>query len=208
MAQAETTDQEILLAPAAESSMEAPEVSESANHRFSFGLGSGVNSFGGNMGKLYSTSSAAIDVRGDWAFHPQWVMRAGADSANYSFNAQPNGSVMADTKSLQLAMQFHFLSTALASGGFDPYATVGVSNVFRTQTFQERNAIEKDTALGSSAGVGASYMLPASQLGFWMEASAGQVYFQDRNSQEYFDSGLDDLNGLLYSARLGMKYYF
>jgi len=201
------SDQEILLEPP-QSTAEAPQESAPLAHRISLGIGSGVNNFTGNMGKLYSHSSAVLDVRGEWAFTPVFGARVGADLAGYSFNAQPSGAVEVKTQSLQAAAQVHFLSTALISSGFDPYATAGGSATFRTQTFQDYNSVEKDNAVGLNAGMGTNYLMAGGKLGLFAEATAGQIFFADRYEQAYLESGLADSTGMLLTGRLGVKYYF
>ncbi len=207
-ADTETADQATLLnSPAAQSETAAPEVAES-NRRMSFGLGSGVNSFGGNIGKLYSASSPVAEARFEWALSRLFSVRAGADAASYSFNAVPNGAVDVKSKSLQAAAQWHYLSTGLAAGGFDPYVSGGMAQVFRSQNFLDHNSVEKDNAFALGAGVGTNYLPNNGRVGFWVEADASQVFFQDRYDQQYLPSGVADMTGLLYSARLGMKYVF
>ncbi|MGZ3737376.1 MAG: hypothetical protein ACXVC0_20580, partial [Bdellovibrionota bacterium] len=195
------TDQEVLLAPAASTSA-APETTPAAPHRISLGLGSGVNAFGGNIGKLYSHSSAVMEIRGEWAFSSAFSARASADAASYAFNAAPNGAVEVNTKALQAAAQWHYLSTGLANSGFDPYASAGMAQVFRTQTFQSFNVVEKDNALAATLGLGTNYALAGNKLGFWMEADASDVFFQDRYSQQYLASGLEDTNNYTTAGSL------
>jgi len=199
-------DQSLLLAPTSTAS--APDSMPSSSQKFSLGLGSGMNTFGGNAGKLFSRSSPVAEVRGEWAFSSAFSARASAETASYSFNAVPNGAVDMSTKALQAAAQWHYLTTALSGSGFDPYASAGVAQVFRTQTFRDHNSVEKDNAVAAALGLGTNYALPGGKLGFWMEADASQIFFQDRYAQEYLASGIEDTTGLLYSARLGVKYIF
>jgi hypothetical protein len=176
--------------------------------RLSLGLGTGMNRFGGNIGQLYSASSPVAEVRGEWALSRLFSARLGAAMANYSFNAAPNGAVDVSENSLEAAAQCHFLSTALAGGGFDPYVSVGAAQVFRSQEYQDHNDVEKDNAFAVSAGIGTNYLPNGGKLGFYAEADANQIFFQDRFSEEYLPSGVEDLTGLMYSARLGVKYIF
>jgi hypothetical protein len=207
LAHAAVSEQESLAQPT-RSTVIAPGESGSATQRLSLGVGSGVNGFTGNIGKLYSHSSAVLDLRGEWVFTPVFGALAGADLASYAFNATPVGAVEVKTQSLQLAGMVHFLSTALASSGFDPYAVGGASAVFRTQAFLSHNAIEKDNAVGLKAGLGTNYTLNGGKLGLFAEATVAQIYFQDRYQQDYLESGVNDMTGALVAARLGVKYYF
>lgn len=202
------SDQEILLAPAESTTVASEATTAPLGQRISFGVGSGVNTFTGNIGKIYSSSSPVLELRGEWAFNSLFVGRVGADLASYSFDAQPNGAVKVNTQSLQAAGQVHYLSTALASSGFDPYATVGGSAVFRKQTFETDGMIAKDNAVALNAGLGTNYLLSGGKFGVWCEGLVSQVYFADRHEQMYLKSGVDDMTGLLYAARFGVKYYF
>jgi hypothetical protein len=201
------TEPSSLVIPA-QSTAEATSSEHAARQKFALGVGTGINTFGGNLGKLYSSSSPVVDVRGQFAFNKQFALRAGGQFANYAFNAAPNGAVEVKTNALTAAAEWHFLSTALTGMGFDPYALVGGAQVFRSQDFQDFNSVEKDNAAAVNAGIGANYLLHGGNLGFWAEADAGQVFFQDRYDQEYLESGLNDLTGPLYSARVGVKYVF
>lgn len=210
-ARASITDQEILLAPPTPPSVSRTEYEETYfpyPSRFTLGLGSGVNSFGGNLGKLYRTSSPVIELRGEWAFHPAWSLRAGGELAKYSFNAEPNGAVEVNTQTIRVASQSHFLATALAAEGFDPYLALSGEWVARSQSFRSFNSAEKDSALGLGAGLGTNFLLKGGRIGFWLEAGAGQIFFQDRFESEYAESGVENTTGLRYSGRLGMKYLF
>ncbi len=211
-AHASLTDQEILLAeptpPAAESRAENVEFEFPYGSRLSIGIGSGMNSFGGNRGKLYGSSEPVLELRGEWIFHPAWSLRLSGEMANYSFNAAPNGSVKVSTTSLRASSQAHFLSTALAAEGWDPFLSLSAEHLWRSQDFQSFNTLEKDNALGLSAGVGSNYLFHGGKIALWAEASAGQIFFQDRFNSEYLESGLADTTGLLYSGRLGVKYFF
>ncbi len=131
-----------------------------------------------------------------------------ADLAGYSFNAAPNGAVKVKTQTIQAAAQVHFLSTALVAIGFDPYATAGASQIFRSQNFLAHNTIETDNAFGLNVGLGANYILSGGNFGLFAEATGGQIYFQDRYQQDYLASGVEDMTGGFFAGRLGMKYYF
>jgi hypothetical protein len=203
----DTADQALLLAPpqsvASDVSADAP-----APHRFSLGLGTGVDAFGGNMGKLYSKSTPVAEIRGEAALSRLFTARAGASLAKFSFSAEPNGAVDVSANSVQAAAQLHYLGTALAGGGFDPYLSAGAAHYFRSQTFRDHNSVEKDNAFAVSAGLGTNYVPANSKIGVWLEADASQIYFQDRFDQQYLASGIEDMTGLLYSARVGLKYLF
>ena len=210
---ASLSDQEILLAPPTPPSSQARMVVVEETYfpyasRFTIGLGSGVNTFGGNIGKLYDASSPVLELRGDWAFHPAWSLRVGGELAKYSFTAEPNGSVAVDTQTLRVASQAHFLSTALAAEGFDPYLALSGETIWRSQTFQSINSVEKDSALGLSASLGSNYLFKGGRVGLWAEAGAGQIFFKDRFESEYQAAGLSDTTGLRFSGRLGLKYLF
>lgn len=211
-AHASITDQEILLAPPTPPAQQSNVVFEETrfpySHRFTLGVGSGLNTFSGNLGKLYSASSPVVEIRGEWALAPTWSLRVGGDFAKYSFNAEPNGPVGVDTKTLRVASQSHFLSTALASEGWDPYFALSGEQVFRTQSFRNHNSVEKDNAFAVGAGLGTNYVFRGGKLGLWAEAGAGQVFFKDRYEAEYIQSGIEDTTGLRYSGRLGVKYLF
>jgi hypothetical protein len=210
-AKASIMDQALLLAPPsprAQSQVQYEETYFPYTSRFTVGLGSGVNSFGGNIGRLYGASSPVLELRGEWAFHPAWSLRVGGDLARYSFSAQPNGSVNVKTETLRVSSQSHFLSTALSGGGWDPYLALSGEMVFRAQVFQRLNSVQKDSAAALGAGLGTNYIFAGGSLGLWAEAGASKIFFQDRFAGEYAESGIADQTGPLFTGRLGMKYFF
>lgn len=206
-AHASITDQEILLRAPTPPSIESRvgETPERATQRFSIGLGGGINSFGGNAGRIFG-SAPVLELRGDWAYLPGFSARAGADLAKYSFSAAPNGPVESSAQTLRVSTQGHFLSTALAGEGFDPYVGLSAEHVWRSQNFLAFNSVEKDSAFALGAGLGTNFI--RGKLALWLEAGASKIFFQDRFESEYIESGVEDTNGLLYSGRLGVKYLF
>ena len=207
-AHASITDQEILLqapTPPSLQSRAGDDYPERPAQRYSVGLGGGINSFGGNAGKIFG-SSPVLELRGDWAYLPGFSVRVGADLAKYSFNAEPNGSVDFSAQTLRVSSQGHFLSTALAGEGFDPYVGLSGEHVWRKQTFLSHNSVERDSAFAVGTHLGTNFV--RGKVALWLEAGASKIFFQDRFESEYLESGVEDTNGLLYSGRLGVKYLF
>ncbi len=182
--------------------------SEAGAAKFSLGLGTGFNSYGGNMGQLYSTSSPVAELRAGVAFSSMFSAHLGGEFAGYSLNAAPVGSVNVATRALAGAVECHYLNTAFVGSGFDPYVMAGGGQLWRTQSFQDFNDVEKDNASFVNAGLGTNYNFANSKVGLWLEAAASQVFYQDRFSQEFLPSGIENMTGLLYGARVGAKYVF
>ncbi len=179
---------------------------ETTPNDFSVGAGIGITEFGGNMGKLYSTSPALIDVRFGYILCSIFNIRIGADRATYEFDAAPNGLVDSRITKMNLDLEYHFL--AIKQAGLDPYVVVGVDSVERQQTFQTLNSVQKDTAFGFGSGLGVNYFFIAKRLSVWLEAEATQINFKDRNSSTYAQAGIPNTKGLQFSGSAGMQFHF
>ncbi|MGZ3694041.1 MAG: hypothetical protein ACXWQO_07560, partial [Bdellovibrionota bacterium] len=113
---------------------------------WSVGAGTGIDSYLGNIGKLYEKSGAKMDFRVAYMVSPYFIIHAGMDKSEAAFNAQETGTVGVSLLKEVLVAQYHPFQTKRWTGGagFDPYFLVGVGEVQRTQAFQTLNKVEKD----------------------------------------------------------------
>ncbi|HEY8280609.1 MAG TPA: hypothetical protein VIH99_13345 [Bdellovibrionota bacterium] len=177
---------------------------------FAVSLGTGLHVFGGNLGKLYNTAIPVMDFRLIYFFDFRLAGQVGLSSASHAFNAQPNGGVEVSLLRLNADLKYYFDTKNVGATitAANPYVVAGVSQTFRTQVFQERNEVEKDNAIAVSGGVGMEFALKPRKTSIGLEARYHQIFFEDRNSQEYFDSGLDNLDGPMYSIITSLIFFF
>ena len=200
-------------APAADPAPRKPQVELSepppAQKLVQLGFGSGVQKFGGNMGKLYDSSAPILDLRLGFLLSPYVQARAGLQSAGFSFEAEPNGQINSDLVSLDVGLEYHLLRSRQwdQRRGLDPYLMTGLSNTYRSQTFNALNRKERDTAFGWFGGLGLS-AFTAKNFGFWAEGRVAQVFFKDRFQQDYLESGIPDMTGPLLTASAGVQLFF
>lgn len=184
------------------------ETYESAKRPFSLGVGGGIQSGQGNLGKLYSpTPSYSAHV--GFFLAPHFSTRTGLDISKGDFSAAPVGFVNYSLTKVELSLLFHFHADhqISRSKAFDPYVLLGGSSTRRTRTFETLNSIQKDSANGILLGMGTNIFLN-NRLAFWFEAKADQIYFEDRFNGEFIDSGIQDTTGFLLSSSVGIQTFF
>jgi len=166
--------------------------------------------FGGNIGKLYNTAIPVLDFRLIYFFDFRLAGEIGVSSASHAFNAYPNGAVNVSLLRLNADLKYYFdtknVSAAITFA--NPYVVAGVSQTFRTQSFQDHNSIEKDNAFAISGGAGIEFALKPRKTSIGVEGRIHQIFFQDRFSGEYQASGLTDLTGAMYSFVTSLIFFF
>jgi hypothetical protein len=177
---------------------------------FAFSLGSGLRQFGGNIGKLYNTALPIMDFRFIYFFDFRLAGSIGLSSASHAFNAQPNGSVDVNIMSLNADMKYYIdtKNWGAAVTMANPYLIAGVSQNFRTQTFQTLHSVEKDNAFSLSGGAGVEFALKPRKISLGFEGRIHQIYFRDRYQQDYLESGIPDTTGNLYSMTTSVIFFF
>ena len=177
---------------------------------FAVSLGTGMHTFGGNIGKLYNTAIPVLDLRLIYFFDFRLAGTIGLSSASHAFDAAPNGPTEVNLLRLNADLKYYFdtknVGAAITSA--NPYAVAGVSQVFRSQAFQNLNTVDKDNAFGISAGLGMEFALKPRKTSIGVEGRYHQIFFQDRYSQEYIESGLEDLTGPMYSFITSLIFFF
>lgn len=210
--QAQASEEDLKTGVSAKTTTEASDLaSDSQVHsRFSLGIGGGVNTFSGNLGKLYASTSPSFDFRIAYAWNRFFTAKAGVDLGKFASSMPPNGFVEASLTQIGLALQYFPISNSIFQGGrsLDPYVFAEASNAIRKQIFQDFGTQEQDSALGFGLGLGAMFSAIPKQFALWAEAGASQILFQDRYLAEYSSSGIEDKTGMLLSGKVGINYFF
>ncbi len=177
---------------------------------FAISLGTGLHKFGGNMGKLYNTAIPVIDFRLIYFFDFRLAGQIGISSASHAFNAEPSGAVEVSLFRLNADLKYYFdtknMGAAITTA--NPYMVAGFSQTYRTQVFQTENSVEKDNAFAVSGGLGMEFALKPRKTSIGVEARYHQIFFQDRNENQYLPSGLEDLTGPMYSLITSLIFFF
>lgn len=178
--------------------------------RFSLSLGAGLNSFGHNMGKIYSASSPSMDFRLSYALLPKLTFSGGFNRGGFSTDIEPYGVVEMTLNTATFSVQYHPLrkDDLSAALGIDPYASAGFDQVFRAQKFSSLSDVQRDHANAANVSIGSNFFFSARTAALWIEGKASQIFFNDRYDQSFLASGLVDSTGLLYTASAGVQYFF
>jgi len=177
---------------------------------FAISLGTGLHTFGGNLGKLYNTAIPVLDFRMIYFFDFRLAGQVGLSSANHAFNAAPNGAVEVSLLRLNADLKYYFDTKNVGAmiTAANPYMVAGMSQTFRTQVFQSYNSVEKDNAFAFSGGLGMEFALKPRKTSIGFEARYHTILFQDRFEQEYLESGLEDTTGPMYSMITSLIFFF
>lgn len=177
---------------------------------FAVSLGTGVNVFGGNIGALYNTALPIADLRLIYFFDFRLAGSIGFSDASFAFSAAPNGPVNVNMMRLNADLKY-YLDTKNVGAAItyaNPYVVGGLSQVFRTQVFQNLNDVEKDNAFGVSAGLGMEFALKPRKTSIGVEGRIYEIFFQDRYAGTYAQSGIPDLTGPMYSLTTSLIWFF
>lgn len=177
---------------------------------FAVSLGTGMHVFGGNIGKLYNTALPVLDFRLIYFFDFRLAGQIGVSSASHSFDAQPNGVVEVNLLRVNADLKYYFdtKNVGAAITAANPYMVAGVSQTFRTQVFQTDEKIEKDNALAVSGGLGMEFALKPRKTSIGIEGRYHEIFFQDRNEEQYLESGIPDQSGPMYSIITSLIFFF
>jgi hypothetical protein len=177
---------------------------------FGLSLGTGMHVFGGNIGKLYNTALPVFDMKLIYFFDFRLAGCIGISSASHAFNAAPVGPVQVSLFRVNADVKYYFdtknMSAAITA--INPYMIAGVSQTFRTQAFQQQQKIDKDNALAVSAGAGMEFTLKPRKTSIGVEGRFHEIFFQDRYSGQFIESGIPDTTGPMYSLITSIIWYF
>ena len=177
---------------------------------FAISMGTGIHRFSGNMGILYNDAIPVFDFKVVYFFDFRLAGQFGVSTASHAFDASPSGVVEVNLLRINADMKYYFdtRNTSATITMANPYVVGGISNVFRTQTFQTKDAIEKDTAFAFSVGAGMEFALKPRKTSLGFEGRLHQIYFKDRYSQLYSESGVPDMTGNMYSFTTSIIFFF
>lgn len=177
---------------------------------FAVSLGSGMQKFGGNIGKLYNTALPVMDFRLIYFFDFRLAGVIGLNSASHAFYATETGDTEISLFRLNADLKYYFntRNVGAAITAASPYLIGGVSQTFRTQSFSGLNQVVKDNALAISGGAGLEFALKPRKTALGIEGRIHQIFFRDRYLQTFVESGIPDTTGYMYSILANVTFFF
>lgn len=177
---------------------------------FAVGLGTGMQTFGGNIGKLYNTALPVLDAKLIYFFDFRLAGQIGINSANHAFNAEPEGGVQVNIFRVNVDLKYYFdtQNYAAAVTAANPYLIGGLSEVYRTQAFSDLNTVDKDNSIAYSAGLGVEFALNPRKTALGIEGRYHMMNFKDRYDQTFAKSGIPDTTGPMYSFLTNVIFFF
>lgn len=153
---------------------------------FSVGIMGGYESFTQTLGLLY-TSSIIYGGYLTYFFDLRFALQVSYQSANHPLNINTGGSVYTGTVSLQhIALDFkYYMHTQNVTRGLanlNPYVILGVSNYYRTTSYNGTAGIVRDGAFGIEGGGGLEIPMMHNKAYFGLQATYNYIGFGDRGS--------------------------
>lgn len=175
---------------------------------FGVSLGTGMQRFTGNIGRLYNTALPVMDFRLIYFFDFRLAGVIGVNSASHAYSALETGATDVNLFRLNADLKYYFntRNAGAAITAASPYLIGGVSQTFRTVGFN--NQITKDTAFGVSGGLGMEFALKPRKTAIGIEGRVHQIFFKDRNDPTYLESGFPDLNGYMMSLLANVTFFW
>ncbi len=179
---------------------------------FAVSLGTGVHTFGGNIGKLYNTAVPVLDFRLLYFFDFRLAGQLGISSASHAYvdaedeNAVVNISLFRINADLKYYFDTKNVGAAITMA--NPYAILGVSRVMRTQNFTSDQTSDSDSAMAVSVGAGMEFALKPRKTSLGVEGRIHQMFFKDRYEDDFATSGIPDRTGNMYSIITSVIFFF
>lgn len=177
---------------------------------FAVGLGTGMQKWTGNIGRLYNTALPVADFRLTYFFDFRLAGQIGFTTSSHAFDAAPVGPTEVSFLRLNGDLKYYFntknVGAAITSA--NPYMIVGVAQTFRTQAYQRLGSVQKDASIGVSGGGGIEFTLKPRKSAFGIEARMHQTFFKDRYEQTFQESGIEDLSGNMVSLMGTLTWFF
>lgn len=177
---------------------------------FAIGLGTGLQTFGGNIGKLYNTALPVLDARLIYFFDFRLAGQLGINSASHAFTADPNGLVEVNLFKANVDLKYFFDTQNYAASvtAANPYVIGGISQVYRTQSYQVSGESTKDNSIALSGGLGVEMALNPRKSAISLEGRYHQFFFKDRFAETYKPAGIEDTTGPMYSFLTSVVFFF
>lgn len=176
---------------------------------FGISLGTGIHTYGGNIGRLYNTALPVLDFRLIYFFDFRLAGQLGISNASHAFQANL-GPVQVGMLRLNGDLKYYFDTKNMGAtiSVTNPYMVGGLSRVFRSQAFETPGTIEKDNSFELSAGLGMEFALKPRKTSLGIEGRVHQTFFSDRNEATYESVGVPDTTGQLYSVITSLIFFF
>lgn len=177
---------------------------------FAVGLGTGMQKWTGNIGKLYNTALPVADFRLTYFFDFRLAGQIGFTTSSHAFDAAPVGPTTVSFLRLNGDLKYYFntknVGAAITSA--NPYVIAGVAQTFRTQAYERLGSVQKDASIGVSGGGGIEFTLKPRKSAFGIEARMHQTFFKDRHEQTFKESNVEDLTGNMVSLMGTLTWFF
>lgn len=175
---------------------------------FGVSLGTGLHTYGGNLGRLYNTALPVMDFRLIYFFDFRLAGQIGISTASHAFVV--NEQVRVNMLRINADLKYYFDTQNMGATitVANPYAVGGLSRTFRTQTFEEAQLIEKDNTFELSGGLGMEFALKPRKTSIGIEGRIHQNFFKDRYDTDYAVYDVPDRTGNMYSIITNLIFFF
>lgn len=181
------------------------------NH-YGISLGSGIQWFDGNIGKLYNAAAAQdlLFFNFWWMFNFRLWGQVGYSQIKHRYFADPIGDTEVNMQRYTFDLKYYFDSKnySAAFTAMHPYAIGGIGRISRFQMFNTLNSLEWDNPLVFSGGLGIEYDIEPRKTRINFEGRLHRLRFKDADDATFTELGIPDLNGNMYSFTTSFIWMF
>lgn len=181
-------------------------------NQFGIMVGSGIQWFDGNLGRLYNAAALTdnMSFRWWWLWDFRFMGLIGYTRSKHRFDAFPVGDTQVPIRKIDMDLRYFFDSKNLSATftAMHPFAFVGFSNIKRSQLFEELGSVEAESKTAISLGGGLQYDIKPRTSRLDFEFKYSRMVFRDAEDQTFVPVGIPNLRGSLYSFTTSVMWMF
>ncbi len=181
------------------------------NH-YGISLGSGIQWFDGNIGRLYNAAAAQdlLFLNFWWMFNFRLWGQVGYTQMKHRYDATPVGDTEINMQRYNFDLKYYFdvKNFSATFTAMHPYIVGGVGRISRFQMFNELNTVEWDNPLVFSGGLGLEYDIEPRKTRINFEGRLHRLRFKDSDDETFTEVGIPNLSGNMYSMTTSFIWMF
>ncbi|NUM88171.1 MAG: hypothetical protein HUU37_03115 [Bdellovibrionales bacterium] len=181
-------------------------------NQFGIMVGTGIQWFDGNMGRLYNAAALNdnMSFRWWWLWDFRFMGTIGYTRSKHRFDAYPVGDTQVPIRRIDLDFRYFFDAKNLSATftAMHPFALLGFSNVKRSQLFEDLGSIEAESKMAASVGGGLQFDITPRSTRLDLELKYSRTIFRDAEDQTFVPVGIPNLRGSMYSFTTSVMWMF
>ncbi len=182
------------------------------NH-YGISVGSGIQWFDGNIGRLYNAAGAQdlLFLNFWWMFNFRLWGEVSYTQMKHRFDVPGiTGQTEVNMQRYEFDLKYYFnpkdFSAAITAA--HPYIIGGIGRISRFQVFTDFDTVEWDNPLVLSGGGGVEFDIQPHKTRINFEAKMHFLRFKEADDQTFAPIGIPDLHGNMYSMTTSFIWMF